>query len=55
MNRQALWGERIDIYTLDGEALLFVMQSDEPNGTYSAKTEEALHRMTERIGEIGES
>lgn len=47
------YSDRIDIYTMNEEALLYIMQGDEPNGTYSAKTEEALRKMGELIGEIG--
>jgi hypothetical protein len=38
---------------MNEEALLFVMQGDEPNGTYAAKTEEALQRMEGLLGRIG--
>ena len=31
------------------------MMADEPQGTYSAKSEAALQRMNELIGDIGES
>ncbi len=47
------YSDRIDIYTMNEEALLYIMQGDEPNGTYSAKTEESLQKMGELIGEIG--
>ena len=47
------YSERIDVYTMNEEALLFVMQGDEPNGTYAAKTEEALQRMKGLLGGIG--
>ena len=47
------YSERIDIYTMNEEALLFVMQGDEPNGTYAAKTEEALQKMEGVLGGIG--
>ena len=48
------YSERIDIYTLTGEELLFIMKGDTPNGTYSAKSEEALRAIDEKIGDIGE-
>ena len=49
------YSDRIDIYTLNDEAVLYIMMADEPQGTYSAKSEAALQRMNELIGDIGES
>ena len=49
------YSDRIDIYTLHDDAVLYIMMADEPQGTYSAKSEAALQRMNELIGDIGES
>ena len=46
------YSDRIDIYTMNEEALLYIMQGDESNGTYCAKSEEALQRMKDLIGGI---
>lgn len=46
------YSERIDIYTMNEEALLFIMQGDEPNGTYCAKSEDALRKMGDLLGDI---
>lgn len=35
------YSDQIDLYTITGEEILFVLQGDTPNGTYSAKTIEA--------------
>ena len=37
--------ERIDLYTLTGDELLFIMQGDAPSGMYSARTQEAYDRI----------
>ena len=44
------YSDRIDIYTMNEEALLYIMQGDDRSGTYSAKTEKALKKMGEVIG-----
>ena len=44
------YSDRIDIYTMNEEALLYIMQGDDRSGTYSAKTEEALKKIGEVIG-----
>lgn len=48
------YSDRIDLYTVSGDELLFVMVSDSSNGTYAAKTEEAYERIDELVGSIGE-
>ncbi|MBO4473722.1 MAG: hypothetical protein J5750_02285 [Clostridiales bacterium] len=48
------YSERIDLYTVTGEELLFIMKGDSPSGTYSAKTKESYDRIDDLIGEIGE-
>ena len=48
------YSERIDVYGMNDEALLFILQGDDPQGTYSARSEDALQKMDELIGEIGE-
>lgn len=48
------YSERIDMYTYTGEEILFIMQGDLPNGTYSAKTEESYRIMDNLIGNFGE-
>ena len=49
------YSDRIDIYTMNDEAVLYVMMTDEPQGTYAARSEAALQKMSELIGDIGES
>ena len=44
------YSDRIDIYTMNEEALLYIMQGDDRSGTYSAKNEKALKKMGEVIG-----
>lgn len=48
------YSDRIDLYTCSGEEILFILQGDTPNGTYSAKTEEAYQVMDNLIGNLGE-
>lgn len=48
------YSDRIDLYTCSGEEILFIMQGDTPNGTYSAKTEEAYKVIHNLIGNLGE-
>ena len=48
------YSDRIDIYTKTDEEILFVMQGDSPNGTYSARTETAYKEIDRLIGGIGE-
>lgn len=48
------YSDRIDLYTKTGEEILFVMQGDSPNGTYSAQTEMAYQGIDRLIGGIGE-
>ena len=48
------YSDRIDLYTKTDEEILFVMQGDSPNGTYSARTETAYHEIDRLIGGIGE-
>lgn len=48
------YSDRIDLYTKTGEEILFVMQEDSPNGTYSAQTEMAYQKIDRLIGGIGE-
>lgn len=48
------YSNRIDLYTSTGEEILFVLQGDSPNGTYTAKTEEAYQIMDRLIGDLGE-
>ena len=44
----------MDLYTKTDEEILFVMQGDSPNGTYSARTETAYQEIARLIGGIGE-
>lgn len=48
------YSDRIDLYTKTDEEILFVMQGDSPNGTYSARTETAYQEIDRLIGGIGE-
>lgn len=48
------YSDRIDLYTSTGEEILFILQGDSPNGTYTAKTEEAYQTMDRLIGNLGE-
>ena len=43
------YSDRIDIYTMNDEVVLYIMMADEPQGTYAAKSEAALQRMSELI------
>lgn len=47
--------DRIDFFTLTGNEVLFVMTGEDPNGTYSANSEEAYRRIDALIGDIGEA
>ena len=49
-----LYSDRIDLYTKTDEEILFVMQGDSPNGTYSSRTETAYQEIDRLIGGIGE-
>ena len=48
------YSDRIDIYTMADEAVLYIMITDEPQGTYAAKSEEALQRISKLIGDISD-
>lgn len=48
------YSERIDLYTISGDEILFILQGDLPNGTYSAKTKVAYEKIDQLIGDLGE-
>lgn len=48
------YSDRIDLYTITDDEILFVLQGDLPNGTYSAKTDEAYQVIDKLIGHLGE-
>lgn len=48
------YSDRIDLYTHTGDEILFILQGDLPNGTYSAKSEEAFQAIDRLIGDLGE-
>lgn len=48
------YSERIDLYTISGDEILFILQGDSPNGTYSAKTTVAYEKIDQLIGDLGE-
>ena len=43
------YSDRIDLYTLSGNEVLFIMKGDTPNGTYSANSKEAYDRFDELL------
>ena len=49
------FSNRIDLYTINNEELLFILMGDMPQGSYSGKTAEAYEHMDALIGKIGEA
>ena len=45
----------MDFYTLTGNEVLFVMVSEDPNGTYAANSKDAYEKIHALIGDIGEA
>ena len=49
------YSDRMDFYTLTGNEVLFVMVSEDPNGTYAANSKDAYEKIHALIGDIGEA
>jgi len=49
------YSDRLDFYTLTGNEVLFVMVSEDPNGTYAANSKDAYEKIHALIGDIGEA
>lgn len=49
------FSNRIDLYTINNEELLFILMGDVPQGSYSARNKEVYDRLDAQIGSIGEA
>ncbi|MBQ6230328.1 MAG: hypothetical protein IJJ74_04330 [Eubacterium sp.] len=45
--------DRIDFYTHSGNEVLFIMMSEDPNGTYSANSKDTYEKFNALVGNIG--